>query len=36
LATLLPLFLASSVPGAVLGWLVLQALARAKVPEVVG
>ncbi len=34
LATLLPLFLASSVPGAVLGWLVLQALARARIPEV--
>lgn len=35
LATLLPLFLASSVPGAVLGWLVVQALVRAKrVPEV--
>lgn len=34
LGTLLPLFLASSVPGAVLGWLVLQALARAgAVPE---
>lgn len=36
LSTLLPLFLASSVPGAVLGWLVLQALVRARaVPEVV-
>lgn len=35
LATLLPLFLASSVPGAVLGWLVLQALARARVAEAV-
>lgn len=35
LATLLPLFLASSVPGAVLGWVVLQALVRARVvPEV--
>ncbi|MCS7234538.1 MAG: energy coupling factor transporter S component ThiW [Armatimonadota bacterium] len=35
LGTLLPLFLASSVPGAVLGWLVLQALVRARaVPEV--
>lgn len=36
LSTLMPLFLASSVPGAVLGWLVLQALVRARaVPEVV-
>jgi predicted membrane protein len=31
LATLLPAFLASSVPGAVLGVLVLRALARAGV-----
>lgn len=31
LATLLPLFLASSVPGAVLGWGVVQALMRARV-----
>lgn len=34
LATLLSLFLASSVPGAVLGWLALQALTRSRrVPE---
>ncbi|MDR7485556.1 MAG: energy coupling factor transporter S component ThiW [Armatimonadota bacterium] len=36
LATLLPLFLASSVPGAVLGVLVLRLLARAGVPMVAG
>ncbi|MDR5697450.1 MAG: energy coupling factor transporter S component ThiW [Armatimonadota bacterium] len=33
IATLLPLFLASSIPGSILGWLVLRVLDGARVPH---
>jgi energy coupling factor transporter S component ThiW len=34
LATLLPLFLASSVPGSIVGWVVLRALEGVRLPRV--